>query len=273
MSLIKLFNSIAKSSFVKQNQQNKTNSFILLLGANRFNSSFINQKSKTTTNIDEYLNEHDKTQVELLNENCILVDHNDVVIAKETKKNCHLLENINNGMLHRAFSIFLFDSKDRLLLQQRSKCKITYPNHWTNTCCSHPLYIKEELNGEEGIKRAAKRRLDYEFGICVDNHENFNYITRIHYKADNVPSDGIFGEHEIDYILFVKGDFIVNENKNEIKSYKYVTQSELKQLINDKSIEITPWFRLISSTYLFKWWSSIDNLNKTIEHNNIHRFL
>jgi isopentenyl-diphosphate delta-isomerase len=78
-----------------------------------------------------------------------------------TKKDCHLLKNINKGMLHRAFSVFLFDSNKRLLIQQRSLRKITFPNHWTNTVCSHPLYAGEEMeesNDFIGIKRAAKRR-------------------------------------------------------------------------------------------------------------------
>lgn len=69
---------------------------------------------------------YDQTQLNLLNEKCILVDHDDNYIGSETKKNCHLLENINKGMLHRAFSVFVFDSNKRLLLQQRSLHKITY---------------------------------------------------------------------------------------------------------------------------------------------------
>jgi isopentenyl-diphosphate delta-isomerase len=58
------------------------------------------------------------------------------------------MTNIDQGMLHRAFSVFLFNTKGELLLQQRSDAKITFPGYWTNTCCSHPLYFPEEMVDE-----------------------------------------------------------------------------------------------------------------------------
>jgi isopentenyl-diphosphate delta-isomerase len=61
------------------------------------------------------------------------------------------MTNINKGMLHRAFSVFLFNSKGELLLQQRASEKITFPDYWTNTCCSHPLYTPDELPEENNI--------------------------------------------------------------------------------------------------------------------------
>lgn len=112
----------------------------------------------------------DETQVQLLAEECILVDHTDTVIGSDTKKNCHLNENINAGKLHRAFSVFLFNSKGQLLIQQRSLAKITFPECFTNTCCSHPLYRQEELEegGAIGVRRAARRKLEHELGIPQD---------------------------------------------------------------------------------------------------------
>ena len=70
-------------------------------------------------------------------------------------------------MLHRAFSVFLFNTRGELLLQQRSDAKITFPGHWTNTCCSHPLSVAGELEETEamGVKRAAQRKLQHELGI------------------------------------------------------------------------------------------------------------
>ncbi|XP_070926654.1 isopentenyl-diphosphate Delta-isomerase 1 isoform X3 [Macaca nemestrina] len=70
----------------------------------------------------------DKQQVQLLAEMCILIDENDNKIGAETKKNCHLNENIEKGLLHRAFSVFLFNTENKLLLQQRSDAKITFPD-------------------------------------------------------------------------------------------------------------------------------------------------
>jgi isopentenyl-diphosphate Delta-isomerase len=108
--------------------------------------------------------------------------------------------NIDRGLLHRAFSVFLFDSQNRLLLQQRASEKITFPDMWTNTCCSHPLGIPGETGSElteavQGVKRAAQRKLDHELGIKAAQVpiSDFRFLTRIHYKA---PSDGKWGEHE-----------------------------------------------------------------------------
>lgn len=112
----------------------------------------------------------DATQVSLLKEECILVDENDRVIGSESKKNCHLNSNIRAGMLHRAFSVFLFNTKGELLLQQRATAKITFPECFTNTCCSHPLYHPSELEeeGNVGVRRAAQRKLKHELGIPND---------------------------------------------------------------------------------------------------------
>ena len=228
------------------------------------------------------LKQYDQTQVTLFNEKCILVDENDTPLGAETKKNCHLLANIDKGMLHRAFSVFLFDSNDRLLLQQRSIHKITYPNHWTNTCCSHPLYVDDELTSENdhiGIRRAAKRRLDYELGIHASKLrlDSLVYLTRIKYKARNVPDDGIFGEHEIDYVIFVKGDFDLQPNHNEVKAVKYVSKYELKEMLaedkmTNSSVMLTPWFKLICEKFLFKWWSNLNELDSFKDYKKIHTF-
>ena len=109
------------------------------------------------------------------------------------------MENINKGLLHRAFSAFVFRPSDgKLLLQRRAPEKITFPSMWTNTCCSHPLDdFVEERNEEDqmGVKCAASRKLEHELGIPKEQTpvEKFQYLTRIHYLA---PSDGLWGEHE-----------------------------------------------------------------------------
>lgn len=217
----------------------------------------------------------DEQQVQLLAEMCILIDENDRRIGADTKKNCHLNENIDRGLLHRAFSVFLFNTENKLLLQQRSNAKITFPDCFTNTCCSHPLSHPLELeeNDAIGVRRAAQRRMKAELGIPMEQvtPEEIFYLTRIHYKAK---SDGIWGEHEIDYILFVQKDVTLNPDPNEIQSYCYVTQKELKQLLDKASrneVKITPWFKLIAETFLFKWWDNLPHLNKFVDHEKIHR--
>uniref|UniRef100_A0A098LZJ1 isopentenyl-diphosphate Delta-isomerase n=1 Tax=Hypsiglena sp. JMG-2014 TaxID=1550645 RepID=A0A098LZJ1_9SAUR len=219
--------------------------------------------------------ELDEQQVQLLAEMCILIDENDNRIGSDTKKNCHLNENIDKGLLHRAFSVFLFNTENKLLLQQRSDAKITFPDCFTNTCCSHPLSTSLELeeNNALGIRRAAQRRLKAELGIPLDQvtPEEIFYLTRIHYKAQ---SNGTWGEHEIDYILFVQKNVTLDPDPNEIKSYCYVTQEELRELLEKASrneIKITPWFRLIAETFLFKWWDNLNNLKRYVDHDKIYR--
>ena len=108
-----------------------------------------------------------RSQVELLKEQCIVVDEEDRMVGARSKKECHLNANISAGLLHRAFSVFLFDSRSRLLVQQRAREKITFPAMFTNTCCSHPLYREEEMEeeGGRGVLRAAQRKLQHELGI------------------------------------------------------------------------------------------------------------
>lgn len=117
------------------------------------------------------------------------------------------MPNIEKGLLHRAFSVFLFDLKKRLLLQQRASEKITFPDLWTNTCCSHPLGVPGETGSELdaailGVKRAAQRKLKQELGINPEQVplEKFEFLTRIHYKA---PSDGKWGEHESELFNYI----------------------------------------------------------------------
>jgi len=116
-----------------------------------------------------------------LEERCILVDQHDQECGFASKRDCHRLVN-GNLPLHRAFSVFLFNTKDELLLQQRSSTKITFPDHYTNSCCSHPLYeIEHERKDLEGAKAAACRRLVFELGIPTSQCQpkDLQYITRI----------------------------------------------------------------------------------------------
>ncbi|KAI9639488.1 NUDIX hydrolase domain-like protein [Dioszegia hungarica] len=205
------------------------------------------------------LDAYDEEQVRLMEERCILVDENDKAYGEDSKKTCHLMSNIDNGLLHRAFSVFLFRPSDgRLLLQKRADEKITFPSMWTNTCCSHPLSIKAELveKDQAGVRAAAIRKLPHELGIKPEElkAEDFTYLTRIHYLA---PSDGLWGEHEIDYILFCALDVTLNLNPNEVSAAEYVSKDELEAMFNDPSNSFTPWFRLIARDLLYPWWDEM----------------
>ena len=204
------------------------------------------------------------------------------------------MTNIDRGLLHRAFSVFLFDDQNRLLLQQRATEKITFPDMWTNTCCSHPLAVAGETGvalaeAVAGAKRAAQRKLDHELGIPVEQVpiDKFRFLTRIHYKA---PSDGKWGEHEskysryiyiyiytranrtVDYILFIKANVDLNINENEVQATQYVTPEELKTQFADPKLTFTPWFKLICNSMLFEWWEHLDtDLDKYLNEQAIRR--
>jgi len=182
------------------------------------------------------------------------------------------MSNIKKGMLHRAFSVFLFNSKGQLLMQQRAGEKITFPSHWTNTCCSHPLSHDSEIIEEDqlGVKIAAIRKLEHELGIpsSIFSPDDFVFLTRIHYVAS---SDTIWGEHEIDYILFVQKDVPLNINPNEVMDYKYVSKDDLQNLFQSKDVLVTPWFKLIVENFIYGWWNALDSLQTVSDPTTIHR--
>ncbi|KAJ1035882.1 hypothetical protein NDA13_000540 [Ustilago tritici] len=219
-------------------------------------------QSSTITH-DSSLVGHDEEQIRLMEERCMVLDNDDKYIRDGSKKECHLMTNINKGLLHRAFSVFLFDpTSGKLLLQRRAPEKITFPNMWTNTCCSHPLAIKGELEEAEqiGVRRAAQRKLDHELGIPAEQVplDQFQYLTRIHYLAPNGDKDNIWGEHEIDYILFITANVMLEPNVNEVCDTKWVSPEELKVLMTELDpASFTPWFKLIVHKFLFPWWSEL----------------
>ena len=134
----------------------------------------------------------------------LVLSDKDEVIGSASKKESHLFTPTNpRGILHRAFSVFLYDaSTQELLLQQRASTKITFPNVWTNTCCSHPLHgmdVNEVDSAEDvndgtvkGVKAAAIRKLEHELGIPVGQlpMDSFKFLTRLHYWAADTVTHG-----------------------------------------------------------------------------------
>ncbi|CCE61193.1 hypothetical protein TPHA_0A01080 [Tetrapisispora phaffii CBS 4417] len=241
-------------------------------------------ESSSDSHNDSVFTGHDEEQIKLMNENCIVLDWDDNAIGAGTKKLCHLMDNINKGLLHRAFSVFLFNDEGKLLLQQRASEKITFPDLWTNTCCSHPLCVDDEigLKGDlndkiKGAKTAAIRKLEHELGIPQNEtieKGKFHFLNRIHYMA---PSNEPWGEHEIDYILFYKIDkklsLTVDPSPNEVRDTKWVTAQELKDMFENPDLKFTPWFKLICESYLFQWWNALDDISKVENDTKIHRML
>ncbi|XP_058061475.1 isopentenyl-diphosphate Delta-isomerase 1 [Anopheles bellator] len=215
-----------------------------------------------------------KLQELAMKETCLVVNDQDQTIGTASKRDCHRVAPDGNIRLHRAFSVFLFNSAGDMLLQRRSRDKITFPDCYTNACCSHPLYDikgeREELNAL-GVRRAAQRRLNYELGVPMAQArpENFHYLTRIHY-ADR--GDGTWGEHEIDYILFLQKEVDLKPNESEVSEVRYVSRKQLDHTISTLSAPLTPWFRLILQHRLPLWWDNLHQLKKFENHDSIERF-
>ncbi|XP_068154119.1 isopentenyl-diphosphate Delta-isomerase 1 [Drosophila tropicalis] len=221
------------------------------------------------------LDVHDPLQTIALKEQCILVDENDKAIGAASKADCHRVDpQTNDVRLHRAFSVFLFNTKGEMLVQRRSVHKITFPDTYTNACCSHPLHeISQEREEDQalGIRLAAQRRLNYELGIPKDEIQpkDFHYLTRIHY-ADK--GDGIWGEHEIDYILFLQKDVTVRPNSNEVSEVRYLKRDEIDDAVAKFHAPLTPWFSLILRHRLKQWWDNLHRLSQFEDLNKIQRF-
>lgn len=155
----------------------------------------------------------------------ILVDKKDNIIGVEEKMKAH-----QQGKLHRAFSILLFNKKGETLIQKRAKSKYHSPGLWSNTCCSHP-------RPNEDTKEAAKRRLKEEMGIKTNLKEVFSFI----YKA----KVGNLIEHEFDHVFLGSFNGKPKPNKKEVANWRWIKLKELEKEIKINSQEYTPWFKII----------------------------
>ena len=166
----------------------------------------------------------------MLEEQVILVDTNDNQIGLMAKMEAH-----EKALLHRAFSVFTFNNKGELLLQQRAANKYHSPLLWTNTCCSH------QRNGETSLE-AGKRRLQEEMGFTCELEEVFSFI----YKA---PFDNGLTEHELDHVMI--GTYNENPivNPDEVESFKWMTLKDVKADLELNPEIYTAWFTIIFKEY------------------------
>ena len=203
----------------------------------------------------------DSIQASMMAEAVLQVDENDVIIGPMSKADSHF----KAGALHRAFSVLLFNSDGKLLLQQRAHDKITFPSVWANSCCSHPLASQDEMEETDarGVKRAAIRKLDQELGISPTslNIDDFHFVTKMRYSA-RMNAEWI--EREIDHILLIKADVELNPNDNEVSAVRWVDSDELDAMLvaDDSENIIAPWFRCIAARIMTpEWWEAAGNRN------------
>ena len=163
-------------------------------------------------------------------EQVILVDENDVQIGLMPKMEAH-----EKALLHRAFSVFVFNDKNELMLQQRALDKYHSPGLWTNTCCSH------QREGESNLE-AGKRRLFEEMGFVTELKETTSFI----YKA---PFDNGLTEHELDHILIGTYNETPKPNEDEVGNWKWMPLEAVKEDVKHQPELYTAWFKIIFNKF------------------------
>lgn len=155
----------------------------------------------------------------------ILVNSDDQQLGSMNKLEAH-----QRGALHRAFSIFIFNSRGELLIQKRAREKYHSPSLWTNTCCSHPQPGETTMMG-------ANRRLVMEMGMKVELSHQFQF----YYKSDF--ENGLI-EHEVDHVFFGYSDCQPLLNTNEASDWEYISLGDLLQKIELTPELFTSWFKI-----------------------------
>lgn len=164
-------------------------------------------------------------QVSFDDEMLILVDEDDQVVGYKDKQACH----DNEGVLHRAFSIFIFNEKGQVLLQQRGRDKRLWPGFWSNSCCSHP-------RKGESMETATQRRLKEELGFITD----LQYLYYFEYQA-TFENKGT--EHELCHVYIGRYDDKVTINPTEIEDWQWIDWQDLKDEVENNPDRFTPWFK------------------------------
>jgi isopentenyl-diphosphate delta-isomerase len=172
----------------------------------------------------------------------ILVDASDRVIGHAPKTACHDGE----GMLHRAFSLFVFNPRGELLLQQRSAEKRLWPGHWSNTCCSHP-------RRGEAMEEAVQRRLQQELGFACA----LEYLYKFRYRA---AFGSVGSENEVCWVYAGATDAPIRSNGNEIAAWRFVAPAALDREIDAAPERFTPWLKLewqrLRTDFADRHWNS-----------------
>jgi len=159
-------------------------------------------------------------------ESLVLVDEHDREIGSLSKAACHDGE----GVLHRAFSLFVFNSRGELLLQQRSSDKRLWPLYWSNSCCSHP-------RTGETMDRAIHRRLDQELGMTGDLHFVYKFQYQARYRE-------IGAENELCRVYVGMSSDPVQANAHEVEAWRWISPERVDQELAEDPDAFTPWFKL-----------------------------
>jgi isopentenyl-diphosphate Delta-isomerase len=160
-----------------------------------------------------------------MSDHVILVDADDTAVGYRPKQEAHV-----EGLLHRAFSVFVFDSTGRMLLQRRAASKYHSGSLWTNTCCSHP-------RPGESTAAAARRRLAEEMGFTCALSEAFSFL----YRAD---VGGGLIEHEYDHVFIGHFDGVPSPDPDEVEGWRWITPAAVARELEEEPGRFTVWFRV-----------------------------
>ena len=155
----------------------------------------------------------------------ILVNEQDEEIGSMDKLEVH-----RKAILHRAFSVFIFNEKGEMLLQRRALNKYHSGGLWTNACCSHP-------RPGETVEGAAARRLVEELGFSTDLHRIFSFL----YKA---PFDNGLTEHEYDHVFIGQYSGLVHPNPDEVGDFCYKQMDSIRDSLESHPHKYTEWFKI-----------------------------
>ena len=172
----------------------------------------------------------------------IVVDNKNQVVDFRSKLDCHLGE----GILHRAFSVFLFDDQGRLLLQKRSSSKPLWPLFWSNSCCSHPRQGEAEAE-------AATRRIGEELGVSSRLRSLFTF--RYHARFLDRGS-----EHEMCEVFVGRAEGEVRSNVNEIAKWKWIGIADFEQDLQQRPARYTPWLHLEWDRIRKHHWAALEGI-------------
>ncbi len=176
----------------------------------------------------------------MIQQNVILVDENDREVGLMEKMEAH-----RKGLLHRAFSVLVFNENGELLLQRRAFGKYHSEGLWTNTCCSHPY-------PGESILEAGKRRLFEEMGFTCELSEVFSFI----YKAE---LENGLTEYELDHVLIGFSDETPHLNLEEVSAFKWMSIDDIKNDMSENHSQYTAWFQILIEEHQSKIQNLVAN--------------
>ncbi len=175
-------------------------------------------------------------------EELILVDQRDAVIGYAGKGECH----DGAGLLHRAFSVFVFNSKGLLLMQKRAAAKRLWPGFWSNSCCSHP-------RRGENIPAAARRRVREELGLSVE----VSFLYKFEYQARYAEAGS---ENELCWVLLARSDDSVSIDPGEVAEWKFVSPGEVDEQVASNPEHYAPWFKMEWAAIRDRHWITVEQL-------------